>query len=166
MNVKYILSTENVSRYLQFVNLNPIDGYSTSIGDYKVYIYKNNNFLPRAFFVSTIVGVTDKDHQLSILSNEAFNPITDSYIDSKFDKTQYNPLEATVQSIDKTANSITVSVDCISNQFLVVSDTYYNNGWSATLNGEDITIHEVDGVFRGVEVPPGKGHINEMKFSP
>ena len=166
MNVKYILSTENVSRYLQFVNLNPIDGYSTSIGDYKVYIYKNNNFLPRAFFVSTIVGVTDKDHQLSILSNEAFNPITDSYIDSKFDKTQYNPLEATVQSIDKTANSITVSVDCISNQFLVVSDTYYNNGWSATLNGEDITIHEVDGVFRGVEVPPGNGHIIEMKFSP
>ena len=166
MNVKYIISTENQSRYLQYVNIKPDNGFSTSIDDYKVYIYENKNFLTRAFFVSNMVGVKSKQQQDSILLNPSFNPRKDSFVSSDFIRTQYNPSDAEIKSIESTANSITVKVNCKSNQFLIISDTYYNNGWKSSLNGKNINAFMVNGVFRGFEIPPGDENILKMSFSP
>jgi len=44
---------------------------------------------------------------------------------------------------------------------MVLSDTYYP-GWKATIDGEEVEIHEAYGALRGVVVPAGS---HEVRFS-
>ncbi|WP_034229169.1 YfhO family protein [Aquimarina pacifica] len=49
--------------------------------------------------------------------------------------------------------------------FLVFSETYYKDGWKATIDGEELPIYPVDYMLRGVKVPKGK-HTLEFTFEP
>jgi uncharacterized membrane protein YfhO len=62
--------------------------------------------------------------------------------------------------IRDTANSVDVAIDSPSGGWLVLADTIYP-GWRAFVNGEEITIFPVEGVFRGVHLQGGK---YEVKF--
>ncbi len=49
--------------------------------------------------------------------------------------------------------------------FLVFSETYYKDGWKATINGKELPIYPVNYMLRGVKVPKGK-HTLEFTFEP
>ena len=49
--------------------------------------------------------------------------------------------------------------------FAVFSEMYYENGWKATIDGNEAKIYNVDYVLRGLEIPAGK-HSIEFVFEP
>ena len=61
-------------------------------------------------------------------------------------------------------NRVLFFVESNERALLVLSDLLYP-GWSAFVDGSYVTLYEVNGLFRGVLVPPGSHHI-EMRFTP
>lgn len=59
-----------------------------------------------------------------------------------------------IQVIDRNNNSIQVEVGAKETAWLVEAETWYP-GWSATLDGNQVTLYRADYLFRAVEIPPG-----------
>ncbi|MHA7058871.1 YfhO family protein [Aquimarina sp. M1] len=80
----------------------------------------------------------------------------------------YNPVKDNVStvSISKTdPDHLAYNVYTESPGFLVFSETYYENGWNAYIDGNPETIYPVNYMLRGLKVPAGK-HTIEFKFEP
>ncbi|MEX2483402.1 MAG: YfhO family protein [Brumimicrobium sp.] len=60
-------------------------------------------------------------------------------------------------------NELKYKVKSDDKQFLVLSEVYYPDGWKAYLDGEEIDIHRVNYLLRGLEIPAGD-HELVMKF--
>lgn len=60
-------------------------------------------------------------------------------------------------------NAITYDVNVEDNQFAVLSEVYYPEGWNAYIDGKAVDILRVNYLLRGVELPAGDYQL-EMKF--
>jgi hypothetical protein len=60
-------------------------------------------------------------------------------------------------------NEMKYKVSSDENQFLVLSEVYYPDGWKAYLNGKEIDIYRVNYLLRGLEIPAGE-HELVLKF--
>jgi uncharacterized membrane protein YfhO len=56
--------------------------------------------------------------------------------------------------IDRKNNSIQLEVGAKETAWLVEAETWYP-GWSASLDGNKVTLYRADYLFRAVEIPPG-----------
>ena len=61
-------------------------------------------------------------------------------------------------------NSAEVTIETACRQMVVISEAYDAN-WTASIDGQQTTLYEVDSALRGVIVPPGKHRI-EMRYRP
>jgi hypothetical protein len=86
------------------------------------------------------------------------------------------PPSATLVTVDSTSRMsvglehydprlIRWRVDTDATRLLVTGEIYYPAGWFATVDDEETQILKVNGLFRGVVVPPGE-HVVEMRFAP
>jgi hypothetical protein len=86
------------------------------------------------------------------------------------------PPSATLVAVDSTSRMsvrlehydprlIRWRVDTDATRLLVTGEIYYPAGWFATVDDEETQILKVNGLFRGVVVPPGE-HVVEMRFAP
>jgi hypothetical protein len=86
------------------------------------------------------------------------------------------PLDQPVTPIDSSSTTsvgldsyeppeITWTVETDAPRLFVASEVYYPAGWNAYLDGEQVPIHRVDYLLRGVHVPAGE-HTLTMRFEP
>ena len=158
--MKYVLSAQELrEEVLQLKGM--ADG---------VWVYENATAVPRAFLVHHIQEV-EEAALLPTLLDPVFNwrqsgLVTESLPDVQQGQLTSSPIPTTGEVVISAYgyHDVTVEVETAVAGMLLLSDAYYP-GWQATLNGEVVTIERVNGVMRGVFVPPGK-HEVQFRFRP
>lgn len=145
-NVKYILQNNNEAMYVQ---RNP---------------YANGP----AWFVNEIQYVPDYNTEfetLRKLDTKNTVVIREEYRD---DLKNFQPKRdsiATVKMLEVAPNFLSYEVNNASDGFMVFSENYYENGWTATIDGEKTKIYPVNYALRGIQVPEGR-HTIVFSFDP
>jgi hypothetical protein len=128
-------------------------------------VYANLSVLPRAFFVNRY-EVSDGLGILSKIRDTAFDP-RDVVFFEKDPKLQVEPPHpaAKAEFLSYDIQDMQLKVTTSGNNLLFFSETYYPEGWKASIDGKETPIYRADYLFRAVVVPPGI-HKLEMKFEP
>ncbi|OGU60900.1 MAG: hypothetical protein A2X64_11180 [Ignavibacteria bacterium GWF2_33_9] len=151
LNVKYILAKQDMG-------IQPV--YKSNVTGTMVYL--NPSYLPRAFFVDTLV----KEEPKTILNHLAkgdFNPTTTAFIEKDVNlKVTHMDLSASAKVTNFQNEYISFNVNTKTEKMLVVSEVYYPD-WYAFLDGKEVDVYKVDFLLRGVMIPSGN-HKLEFKY--
>ncbi|TAH19363.1 MAG: hypothetical protein EAZ08_09340 [Cytophagales bacterium] len=122
-------------------------------------VIRNPNAYGNAWFVSGIAEVKSADEEIKVLGTLPLDSI--AVIDvSKFplSKKQFakgNEIKMTSYQ----SNKVEYEYSADSEAFVVFSEIYYPEGWSATIDGQPAKFVRTNYVLRGMEVPKGKHKI-------
>lgn len=128
-------------------------------------VYRNNNVLPRAFFVDEIAVAKNSTEVFSILNSPTFNAARTAVLEKTPASPPGRPDSSSVQITGYASRLITVSAYTSSPALLVLSEVYYPAGWKAFVDGQETEILKTNYVLRSVVVPPGS-HTIEFRFDP
>ena len=154
LNVKYLISDQEIN----INSLRLVDAKNNT------FIYKNEDALPRAYFVDSVASADSEMQILKNIQSPNYNPknimySSDNLSVDKPDSTSY------VKFINYEDEKIEIEVNASGNNLLFLGDTYYPNGWTAYINGNETEIHKINHGFRGIIVPKGK-HKIEFIYAP
>ena len=156
LNVKYVTARQQL----------PFSGYTEVFSQDGHRVYRNDDVLPKAFFVDSVVTVQTPQEAVDRMKPAAnFNPSTTAIVETGETLTASEDTTAEV-SVSR-YNAKTIEIESSSNQdgFLVLSEIYYPAGWHATIDGEQAQIYKTNFVLRGLKVPAGD-HTITMTFEP
>jgi hypothetical protein len=128
---------------------------------------KNQNALPRAYFVQSITIENNDKKILETLFSPNFNPKTTaileesprvSFLPSK------NTFKSSVKIISYKENAVQLEATTDKPAFLILSDNYYP-GWRAAVDKNTVPLYRANYTFRGVYIPQGT-HTVFFKYMP
>lgn len=150
VNIKYIVSP------LILDKANSLELVKTIVlgTDYNVYIYKNLNWLPRAYFVPKGVNFANQEDVLGRMLG--FDPRREVLLlDSP---TFSDGGDGTVEIANYESNEVRLSVNSSKGGFLVLSDTFYP-GWKAYVDGGETVIYRANYAYRAVHLDKGEHQV-------
>lgn len=151
LNVKYVATFDD----LTYPNLTQI----FTEGETK--IYQNTSVLPRAFFVSEVKKITDKNEELKELSKNNFDlSQMATSRDLSFSKGKKGEVNITGYS----DQSITMNTKTENPAPLIISNVNYP-GWRAYIDGTEEKIQNADSIFQLLIIPAGN-HTVKLSFYP
>jgi hypothetical protein len=132
-------------------------------GDVK--IYDNLDVLPRAFMVYDWQWQSDVPASVAAMRHYRFDPKLTAVLIGEGGNisagTDISP-EAAIEITRYESEHVVIRTESRQDGLLLLTDTNYP-GWQATIDGEQVTVHQADGIFRGVMVPAGS-HLVEFAF--
>lgn len=156
LNVKYLTSQQAL----------PFGGYTEVFSKNGFRVYRNDDVLPKAFFVDSINTVDSPQQAVDLMKpNQGFNPGQIAIIETSETVSTSEDTMANVSVTSYNAKTIELKTSSENDQFLVLSEIYYPAGWQATIDGEPAKIYKTDFVLRGLQVPAGNHEI-KMSFEP
>ena len=147
LNVKYLLTNKEVKNS-SFKKINGIDG-----------IYKNLDFLPRAWFVKEIDNVADQKSSLSKLMDLSFRPKEKSIVVDYNGPNLINGNSGKINEILINNNQIKIQCSTNGGSLLVLSEIYYKPGWKCKIDNKYTKIYQTNHVLRSVYVPDGNHEV-------
>ncbi|MEL7835179.1 YfhO family protein [Fodinibius sp. Rm-B-1B1-1] len=156
LNTKYITVQQQL----------PFEGYTEVFSQNNQRVYRNDDVLPKAFFVDSVATVDSPQQAVNQMKPSAnFDPATTAIVETNDDIDSVTDTTAQVTIEQYKANEITLNTSTQNDQFLVISEIYYPTGWKATIDGEPADIYKTNFVLRGLQVPAGE-HAIQLKFEP
>jgi len=156
LNVKYVTLSQTLS----------LEGYTQVFDQNGHYVYRNDNVLPKAFFVDSVETVASPQEAVDHMKpNAGFNPHTEAIVETSDAITTTTDSTASVSVKSYSAKTMELSTSSSSKRFLVLSEIYYPAGWHATIDGNPAKIYKTNFVLRGLQVPSGH-HTIKMTFEP
>jgi hypothetical protein len=132
----------------------------------KEVMYENGDALPKAWFIKNVRDMNSPEDAVLFMNTEDFKPDSIALVVNKNENLNHNYSgEGNIKLIEHNPNFIEFDIETESDQFLVVSEIYYPEGWVAKLNETEIDIQQVNHVLRGVEISPGKNKLT-FEFIP
>ncbi|MBI4810754.1 MAG: YfhO family protein [Ignavibacteriales bacterium] len=155
-NVKYLSSLWQIA---------PQEGID-AIGKFgDAFFYRNNNFMPRAYLVSSITLVSNNNQAINILFSQGFDPQDQAILfEMPEDFHSSDTVNGKVNLIRYSPNDVDFEVQSEKEAILIFSDSYYP-GWIAEIDGKESKIYQANVTQRAVVVPAGS-HRVEFKFRP
>jgi len=128
----------------------------------------NKSAFGHAWFTNEYVYVNSADEEIEALANYKLKET--AVIDERFaeyigDRNFERDFSARISLESYAPNHLTYKYNSGKDQILVFSEIYYNKGWNAYLNGEQVPYFRSNYVLRSMVVPAGSGTI-EFKFEP
>jgi hypothetical protein len=153
LNVKYIVLNQQLQG-MQPVYQDP---------SLNAFLYYNQSYLARAFFVDSAIKAKPMDILLS-LKNGEFDPQSIAYIEDDL-PVRIDPIGsgASAKVAEHQNHYIKIDVNATGNNLLFVSEIYYPPGWEAFIDGKKTDVYKTNYAFRSVIVPAGK-HTVEFKY--
>jgi hypothetical protein len=154
LNVKYIVSSQPL----------PWPGFVELYKDKTEIVYKNDNALPRAYFVNQIEQKPDIE-VLDMTKANSFDPKKLAFVNGT--KLNVDIPDSTVYAniTEYKDELVNLNVNASGNNFLFFGDTYIPTGWKAYIDGQRTNIYKTDHGFMGIIVTKGK-HQVEFKYAP
>ena len=152
LNTKYLVVPDVQTINHPDLSLEKKGNLKTSRGDLPTAIYKLNNYLSRAWFVSEVEKVKESEIWQRI-SFQDYNPEEKVFT---FEKIDLSPTKlGKIKSIDQSIHKTTITTESSEDQFLVLSEVFYPLRWKAFIDKNPIKTFQVNGILRGVIVPKG-----------
>ncbi|MFH1564713.1 MAG: YfhO family protein [bacterium] len=132
--------------------------------DENVNIFKNSNFLPRAYVAYDFTERQDEQFA-KMLDSANFNIHSQVVINNfdgndNFKKQKEHPVKET-EIVEYSPNKIKIKSSDEQDGILILTDNY-DEDWKVMVNNEEEKVLLVNGIFRGVFIPKGE---NEIIFS-
>jgi hypothetical protein len=129
---------------------------------------RNPHTLGNAWFVNDYKLVSNADEEIEAMRN--FQPEQIAIIDERFEayvegKDFEKDQTGSITLTEYQPNYLKYKSQANSEQLTVFSEIYYDNGWKAFIDGEEIPHFRVNYVLRAMVVPAGE-HTIEFKFEP
>ena len=165
LGVKYLVADQQV----QMAGLSPI--YNGE----KTIVNRNDNFLPRAYFVNKVEMKTNLE-VLNLIKANSFDPKEIAYVHTKNviadkpDSTAYSKI------LKYTDEKLLLDVNASGNNFMFFGSTFFSGeadyklftiptGWKAFIDDNETEIYQTNHGFMGIVVPKGK-HKVEFTYAP
>ncbi len=148
LNIKYLVFDQQVS----------IPSLELIYSGEKTFVYKNNDALPRAYFVST-VAKRPSIEILNMVKEKRFDPKFIAFVDVEIENIEVPDSTAFVNIVEFKDEYIELDVNASGNNFLFLGDTYFPKGWSSSIDGAETKIYKANHGFRGIVVPQGKHKV-------
>jgi Bacterial membrane protein YfhO len=130
------------------------------------FLYRNDDFLPRAYLVGEVLPATDDASALGLLMSDAFEPRRSVLLEAAPPGLVAGRAEVlgSVDLTHYTADTAELYVRAQRDAMLVFSDSYYP-GWEADVDGHATPIYRANVTQRAVAVPAGE-HRVRFRFKP
>lgn len=122
-------------------------------GDVKVY--RNLDVTPRAYLAGALAAVTDQEAALDLLRTQAGRV---TVVEGALDGAQPAGPGDRAEIVAYAPERVEIVTHSAAPALLVLSDSFYP-GWRASVTGAPAPIKVVNGLFRGVVVPPGEQRV-------
>ena len=155
LNVKYLTYSQGL----------PIPGFEAAFRSQSGIVFENQNVLPKAFFVDSIITAQDPQTAFYYLMPGQVDFSETAVVETSQNISTSVDTTSSVEVKSYTGPEMTLEISRSEPGFLVLSEIYYPAGWTATLNGEQIPIYKTNYFLRGFEIPAGE-HTLELNFMP
>ncbi len=125
--------------------------------------YQNGN----AWFVEKINIAKDANEEMRMLGeiDTKKELVVDQAVSSVLPSEILPDSTASIELISYKPNHLVYNVSCNSDQVAVFSEIFYDKGWIATIDGEEVPYTRVNYLLRGMPLKAGKYEL-EFKFEP
>ncbi|MGD8746894.1 MAG: YfhO family protein [Balneolaceae bacterium] len=156
LNVKYITTSHPL----------PFAGYTEVFNQNGQQVYRNDDVLPKAFFVDSVKTVSSPQEAANLMKPDSgFNPHKMAIVETNEAIATQRDTSASISVTSYNSKTIELSTSSSSKKFLALSEIYYPAGWHATIDGKPAKIYKTDFVLRGLQIPAGD-HTITMTFEP
>ncbi|MBM3328175.1 MAG: YfhO family protein [Calditrichaeota bacterium] len=172
LNVRYIISSypleqifEELKRQGQGDPVRPASAYLLEVVGRDVrpgagpFVYRNPGELPRARLTGEFQVIPDLTATYAAMQGRTWDPRALTLVDRKPVPEPIPGAPGRAEIVSFTNERIEISTAADDPRLLVLAETYYPSGWTATINGKDAEILRADGVLRAVALPAGEHKV-------
>ena len=150
-------------------------GLSVIYNGEKTVVERNDNSLPRAYFVDKVEMKNDME-VLNLIKSNSFDPKEIAYVHDKNISGDKPDSTAYVKILKYSDEKLRLDVNASGNNFLFFGSTFFSGqadykifklptGWKALIDDNEAEIHQTNHGFMGIIVPKGK-HKIEFIYAP
>ncbi|MBK7104711.1 MAG: YfhO family protein [Ignavibacteriae bacterium] len=144
----------------------PLLTIATQDNERKEIMYKNINAQPKAWFVKEVRKMQTPEEIVLFMNSPNFKPDSSALVlnSSNISKINFDG-NGDIKLVEHNPNFVELEVNTNSEQFMVLSEIFYPEGWKANIDNTETTIHQTNHILRGIQVPAGKHKIT-FEFKP